>query len=162
MLDACGSPKNLNRSNAPHETRSQLFFLRPVFHRNHKLQSRPDSVTAQTLISTNPASSPLSRTNPRQIGAHTRTLLWPGDPQHPSRSQRLRRCHPSRSSAARDFTKRKTKSRAPRAGFAVWHFPKALRNSAITSAGTCIKAIRNPSLIPSFLARGVPEYPGIS
>src|SRR5450755_112786 len=41
------------------------------------------------------------------------------------------------------------------------HLARASRSSLLTSSGTRTSAARKSSLIPNFLASGVPEYPGI-
>lgn len=67
----------------------------------------------------------------------------------------------STSRTARDFAKRKIKSRSLSDTGERSHFASASLSSDFTSAGICSKATRNPSLMPNFFGRGVPEYPGM-
>ncbi len=121
------------------------------------------SLTAQTLISTRPASSPLCR-----IKSSVRSVVTPdaffGHEIHnmPAGASAFAAGNNSSSSPARDLTNRKTKSRPPSASFTFVHFPSEARSPAVTSSGTCNNATRNESLIPSFFGSGVPEYPAIS
>lgn len=65
--------------------------LRPILDRDDKLQSRPDlSHRAYFNIDEAGIESDLANHILREVGGDARTFLWPRDPQHPRRCQRLR------------------------------------------------------------------------
>ena len=79
------------------------------------------SVTAQVLMSTNPAPSPLSVHFFVRHPLLTLELFFrQAIHSIPAGARAFAAVINSRSSTARDSTNRKTKSRSPRAGFAVW------------------------------------------
>jgi len=120
------------------------------------------SVTAQTLMSTNPTPSPVSRTRFSLRSVTTPELFFGQAIQSiPAGARARAAAGMSSSKEARDLANRKMKSRFPLVTPRIRHFASECASSAFTSAGACIKATRNPSLIPSFLGSGVPEYPGI-
>src|SRR5579863_10314326 len=120
------------------------------------------SDTAQTFTSTNPWSSPKSRTT-----LSSRSVLTPedffGQLTHniPAGANFLAKGGKRFSSSARLRTKIMAKSNGPSLLFATEQSDRAVFNSLCTSAGKSEKATRNPGLIPSFFGKGVPEYPGM-
>src|SRR5208282_4011379 len=123
------------------------------------------SFTAQTLMSTRPALSPASRITFSVRSVETPELFL-GQEIHsiPAGASAFAAAGNSSSSAARDLVNRKMKSKSLflLARDCSRHFSSAPLISTLTSSGRCRRATRKSSLMPSFFASGVPEYPAIA
>ena len=124
------------------------------------------SVTAQTFISTSPASNPLWR-----ITSSVRSVTTPevffGHAIHsiPAGASAFAAGHSSSSSPLPRLGKEEDEIEIVNAGCSQTldaAFANSPRSSVFTSSGTCSRAMRKSSLMPNFFASGVPEYPGIN
>src|SRR5262249_9224143 len=121
------------------------------------------SVTAQTLTSTNPAASLISRTMVSLRAVGTLELFLGQPTQSIPAGARFSVTRPnSLFNAAPDLVKSIAKSIGVFPDLTILQFSSEGFNSAITSDGASIKETRKPSLMPSFLGRCVPEYPGMA
>ena len=135
------------------------------------------SETAQTFTSTSPDASPISRTTFSVTSVFTPELFF-GQLTHsiPAGARRWPTGQNFFSNSSFDLAKIMAKSsaffpgadafvRPPGLGpgicrEAISHPASAAFNSSMTSDGASTSNTRTPSLMPSFLASGVPEYPG--
>src|ERR1700722_11882883 len=146
--------------------RTQISTPQRSFTRRTNFNPEQTSVTAQTFTSTRPAANPISRTACSSTSVGTPELFLGQLTQSiPAGASCLLNRLNSFVNSVFDFVNSMAKSSgdfSPRTALLeIVQFVSAVFNSASASDGAPANATRNPSLIPSFLGSGVPEYPGM-